>query len=437
MSRSVHTTRRELRETRLDSYRDAKLQAEEVARIETELVRKRRIKVSAVALDVPSGLAGPVPIRVMDEGKPVVHPATAQDIEAVIERLPVGVLNGLSEIVLGLGAQSQLELGDSSLWDPDPVLGRVGHELLPGVHAGWVYGTYSSWSCSIQLYGFVEDPSLVSPMPMSAFLKLHILSTFVHEVAHHLDYTQRVARRRWRADETEKKEDFASERQWEWTLECVVPYLEHAYPEEVASLLDWIERHGKVRFSLGELVLRPREAYVSSMEQCLGRLVRNVREARTELETLLDFVVDLKIVDKYTRAHEALDYLLNEAPEHEEGLTLRLQLWNFEQRHEDALELAGRLIKQDPNHREAWNSMARVYAALQQWDRVVEVTTQCLGRFSESYDALWPLELRCMAYWQLGMQAESDRDLNTLRSLPLSVQRVKRILKTREAITAS
>jgi hypothetical protein len=36
----------------------------------------------------------------------------------------------------------------------------------------------------------------------------------------------------------------------EWTRKIVLPYLEERYPDEVARLLGWIERHGGVRLSL-------------------------------------------------------------------------------------------------------------------------------------------------------------------------------------------
>ena len=51
-------------------------------------------------------------------------------------------------------------------------------------------------------------------------------------------------------------------KQHEWTQACVVPYLEEAYPQDVAELLQWLEVLGKIRFTLGELISDPRQVYV-------------------------------------------------------------------------------------------------------------------------------------------------------------------------------
>ena len=126
--------------------------------------------------------------------------------------------------------------------------------MLPGYHLGWIWGRYDSPASRITLHAVVVDPAARNPMPTRAFFKLQVLSTFVHEVAHHFDYTRRIARGRWLAADKEKVEHFAKQRQHEWTQCCVVPYLEAAYPNDVADLLAWLEVHGKIRFSLGELI---------------------------------------------------------------------------------------------------------------------------------------------------------------------------------------
>ncbi|MCX6595515.1 MAG: hypothetical protein NTV70_04015 [Acidobacteria bacterium] len=213
MSRSVHTTHKQLLEARRRSYRDAKVQAAEVDQIKRDLSQKRAIKDAVGAerrsphLKNEGALGGPVPVRVIDSGPHILYPATPDDLEAIRKRLPAGVTDGLSGIVLGLGTHAQRE--DAHIWEPDPVTGRLGVELVQGLYSGWIFGTYESTTCRIDLFAFVAYPSKPSLMPTTAYLKLQCLSTFVHEIAHHVDHTERVARGRWLANETEKLEDFA------------------------------------------------------------------------------------------------------------------------------------------------------------------------------------------------------------------------------------
>jgi hypothetical protein len=83
-------------------------------------------------------------------------------------------------------------------------------------------------------------------------LRLWGLSTFVHEVAHHDDAMRRVARGRWRMAVKKKVEDYADTLQAEWARDVVVPYLERAYPAEVALLNAWMARHGGLALRRGQ-----------------------------------------------------------------------------------------------------------------------------------------------------------------------------------------
>ena len=128
------------------------MKAAEVAEIEKELARKRSIKESALgsrrAEDKQrAGVAGPIPVRIVDTGPNILHPASPRDIEAVLQRLPAGICEGLSEIVLSLGDYAQAEGEHAHIWDPDPITNRIGLEILPGFYKGWIWGMYESSAC--------------------------------------------------------------------------------------------------------------------------------------------------------------------------------------------------------------------------------------------------------------------------------------------------
>ncbi len=437
MSRSIHSTHRDLREARLRSYRDDKMKAAELAEIEKDLGRKRTIKGavlgarSAEELEMPGGLAGPIPIRIADKGPHILHPATPEDIQAVQRRLPAGILEGISEIVLSLGEHVQAEGDHAHVWYPDPITNRIGLEILPGFYKGWIWGTYESSACRITLHSFVFDPSRPCPMPTKAYFKLQVLSTFVHEVAHHFDHTRRTARGRWLAFEGTKVEHFAEHRQHEWTQECVVPYLEDTYPQDVAELLQWLEVHGKLRFTLGELISDPRQAYVSTIERTVENLLTDVMRETTLLEKLFNFAVNLKIADRYERAQEAVDHILAEAPEQDEALELRANIWIFQENYAEAALLASQLVGHNPRHWRARTTLTRAYEGLGQWAKVIETATESLALFEHEFDRCDALARRCSAYWKLGKRDQSDEDLNTLQRSQRTSWRIKRILRER------
>ncbi len=438
MSRSIHSTHNELREAQLRSYRDDKAKAAELAEVEKELTRKRRIKGSisdsrlGEEIESADGSAGPIPVRIVDQGPNILHPATPEDLGAIGRRLPAGIMDGLSEIVLSLGEHCQVEGEHGDIWDPDPVTGRVGHEALPGFYKGWIWGTYQSSACRITLHAVVSDPAKPSPMPTTAYFKLQVLSTFVHEVAHHLDHTRRVARGRWLAEEKEKVEHFALHREHEWTQACVVPYLEEAYPRDVAELLEWLEVHGTIRFNLGELIPDPRRVHVSTIDRAVETLLKDVLQQTGQVDRLFNLAVNLKIADMYERAQEVIDRILVMAPDREDALVLRASTWIFQEEYAQAAALALRVIARNPRNPVARRTLTRAFEGLERWANVIETATESLTLFDERLDRFDAITSRCLAHWRLGQQVESDEDLRTLQSSKRATWNVKKILRVRE-----
>jgi len=368
----------------------------------------------------------------VDDGPNILHPATPEDVEAIQRRLPAGLAEGLSEIVLSLGEHAQAEGKDAYIWDPDPITNRIGLEILPGSYKGWIWGTYQSSACRITLHAFVTDPVKPRPMPTIAYFKLQILSTFVHEISHHFDHTQRIARGRWLAYEDNKVEHFANDRQHEWTQACVVPYLEEVYPQDVAALLQWLEAHGKVRFSLGELISDPRRVYVSTVERAIENLLRDVVQEATPLERLFNFAVNLKIADRYERAQEVISRILVEVPDHDDALELRASIWNFQKNYSEAAVLASQILGRNPRHWRARTTLTHAYEGLEEWAKVIETATESLTMFDEELDRLDAIASRCSAYWKVGKWEESDEDLRTLQGSERALWKIKRILRGRQ-----
>ncbi len=289
--------------------------------LEQKRIVKQRILSARDSGQPPLGYVSPVPVHIFDESPYVHHAISATDISALDQLLPTGILEGLSEIVFSLGLKTQEDREDTNLYDPDPWTGRRGSEIFPGVFGAYVLGMYDSDLCRITVHAFVSDHSTPSVLPVMAYLKLRSLSTFVHEVAHHFDHTQRVSRGRWIAlgGEDGKVERFAEHCQHEWTQNCVVPYLEKTYPHDVGALLDWVHNNGGARLTLGELISDPRSdvnwlIHIFTVERALQQLAEHVAAGKPTLECHLNFATELHFCERYERALEVIGAILRRSP---------------------------------------------------------------------------------------------------------------------------
>ena len=186
-------------------------------------------------------------IRVEDEDEYVHYPASPDDIRNVIRLLPKGAMDGIDSVLLCLGTGFQIRRNNSKFsgTEPDPYTGRSGDESLPGVYTGRSLGVYTLDQRKIYIFAYVYDPALPEREMWELYMRLHMLSTFVHEAAHHYDNMSRVARGRWLTDSKEKREIYAEKGQHDWTQSGVIPYLRQAYPEQSQAIEDWVDHSGR------------------------------------------------------------------------------------------------------------------------------------------------------------------------------------------------
>ena len=388
MSRSIHTTTRELARLAATSFGGPDRRRPVLARAREELAQKRRIK-AAVARERRRVLRGvgptpmeTIPIVATGAGDCVHHPASPDDVRAVLRLLPAGVLDGLSRVELRLGAevQRQREAADPGGADPDPFVGRLGYECLPGVFTGRVLGTYHPARASIHLNAYVHHPSTPLREVWEILLRLWALGTLVHEVAHHHDHTRRVARGRWMAHGRERVETYAEDRQHAWTQAVVVPYLRRAYPAEVDRVERWVAHHGGVLLPLETLADDPRGTRKGGrvslnvvcwpMAQLLRSLVGEVIAGRPLAACRVEFARDLHYREMYDAALASLARVLADEPAHAGALTLRADILEHQGRHDDALATARAVVDGHPDLVDAWEVISDALEALGRWDEL-------------------------------------------------------------------
>ena len=222
MSRSIHAnrSRRQLREF---GYRDW-----------AEIARKRDVKESVIrdrGDDPPAGAFVPVaaiPIRSIDKSPYLFFPASIDDMQVVLDRLPPGSLDGVSEVRLEAG--TNYINAESDRFDiVDPFLRRKSLEEYPRIFTPMVLGKYVIRTQAIYVYGYAKAPKTIPTPRQQVALELETLTTLVHEFAHHFDRTRRLAQGRPWASCCQKAEEFAEALTIEWTLNVVVPYLCEKY----------------------------------------------------------------------------------------------------------------------------------------------------------------------------------------------------------------
>src|SRR5437867_10845050 len=88
----------------------------------------------------------------------------------------------------------------------DPYYGRPSIEIAPGVYEPVLLGLYRPLPALICLFAYVVGPEVVLSPRQKLMLKLEMLDTLVHELAHHQDRMMRTARGRWLADRRDRDE---------------------------------------------------------------------------------------------------------------------------------------------------------------------------------------------------------------------------------------
>jgi tetratricopeptide (TPR) repeat protein len=409
MSRSIHDTRRSERELLKADYADRERYEAELKLVAEKLARKRRIKAQIKGERLgPEDPLPPVepefiPILIHDQGKYIHYPAGVEDLRAVMRLLPVGATNGIHSISLSLGAWHQLP--DEYGSEADPFTGRRGHQFIPGVFCGEVLGQYSHKSAKIHLFAYTYDPALPDREMWETLVRLRMLSTFVHEVGHHHDFTERLARGRWLGDAEEKAEIYAEKAERDWSRQCVVPYLKSAYPTQLQALERWVEHYGGLRLTLDQLAGDPRTTLQGGkllIRGVFGDISHNVRDLASDVAEGMElsrirtrFACNLHYSEYYLEALSVLDRVLSESGDDLEALTLRADIFEHQERYDEARSLAETVIALDESYLDAWKVLADALEGLKDWNRLVEVTTQILARI----DAGDPF-MRCVAMIQ-------------------------------------
>jgi tetratricopeptide (TPR) repeat protein len=377
LSRSIHTTRRHLQELERADFADDALKQRRIARVKHALEKKHAIKARVRQPTLEAELAGSgtpvdadsIPIEVRDQQEYVHYPASVADLRAVLRHLPPGTLDGLSRIVLMLGADYMREQAESGegYGDPDPLVGRISVDELPGVYIGAFSGTYWHDDASIWLYAYVYDAAVIPDRVVREhWLRLRMLSVLMHEVAHHHDHTACDTRGRWSTRPEGRSEWSARKQEYAWTLEYVIPYLEEHYPEATGALVDWVRMTGGVELPVAGMINNPDESLFNT-EGAISELFEGVDGGGSPQEVRRDFARNLHYADRFDAALEVLASILAEYPDDLKARTLQADIYEHQERYAEAETVAKAVVDQDSAHLKAWDVLLDVFRAQSRW----------------------------------------------------------------------
>ena len=341
-----------------------------------KLVRQRRRRSDpAVQVD-----ASATPVIERDAGAYVRHPASAEDLREILRRLP-GRFDGLARIELCLGGRAR---GKRSSPDVDPHTGSPGYELLPGVFAPEVRGYYRERDGALRLHAYVYAGELAPFIAM--YLRLRVLVTFVHELAHHHDFAFRIQGDRWRMDDRKKTESFARKLGFEYATSCVLPYLAERYPTELAALVDWIAHHAGIALPL-ELLVDDRESDAGFdagfVDYGFCELVRACA-AGDPMRGRIALAIYLHLAGHDAYCEPIARALLARDPESRDGLLLCATIAARRGELAPAEAMLRRLRLRNPEDSAAWRELAHVLRARSAWELLAELATEQLvggGKF--------------------------------------------------------
>ncbi|MFT3764571.1 MAG: hypothetical protein QM820_03500 [Minicystis sp.] len=350
-----------------------------------------------------------LPILVDDAAPYVFHPASEEDIRAVLRRLPPGSLDGLQAVRRRIDHTEE-----NAAWPRDPFTFRRRFEILPGIYTSSIFGRYLVKSASIELYAFLCEPHVIAPLAL--FFKVCGLRTLVHEAAHHFDMTFRLRRSRWDVGDREKHEDWAYRSEDGPGGEIVCAYVLERYPSECAALEAWVVEHGgaapgPLAFLIGECD--------SMLRRPLRRLARAVLSGHERDASHVTFARELHRIGGHEVASEIVRAVLARRPDDPGALAVTACLAQCDRRDFEIAEASClRAIACDPSCVEARTVLVRGYAIREKWDRAALACEEALSVIpaGDVEQGGYVLETLVESHLLLGASAEVGADLARMRA---------------------
>lgn len=459
MSRSFHTTRKDVRQAYEKAQEGDDARIEEYQKLREQYLTKRRTKSyikeeRQYSQSMHGGFSIDVlPIEVKEQSEYLHYPASEQDIRALLKRMPQGLIDGLDRINYTLGKFQQRAPEESYYAEPvkDPYLGRLGHEVFGGIYRPSCLGTYFPNKNEIKLYGYIYDPAIENRDLWELYLRLHMLETFIHELAHHYDFASRISRGRWRMDDRDKGEIYAETIAHEWVREYAIPYIQEVYSDQFERLNRWMEKKMGVVLDLSLLAGDSRATAkndsirISTLfkaSSAFEEFVQDVLAGKDSATSRVQLARELHYAEEYKIALQILDTILSEDTKNIDALALCGDIYEHMKRYSEAIDYAKKALQLDKTDVDAHHVMCDSYAGLKDWESVFKWAFRGLDVADNRWQYYCFLQDELKAEIELGRIDDAKEALAEIkglfegRSLPRVVRRLEKELdnKTKESL---
>jgi len=405
MSRSIHKTFRHYNHKQRYDYADKELQDSELNDIREALIKKRTIKKQVKARrkallkdSVYLFKEMPFRIEIKEEGDYIHYPLSEEDVKDVIALLPKGICDGLTSITFRLGNKYMREAYPDDHDEPsDPFTGRLSNEWISGIFIPPVLGVYHYNSNRIFIHAYVYDEQEIEFRIIKTYLKLKMLNTFLHELAHHDDNMRRIARGRWTGPFSTKAEDYAYAQEKALANEEIISYLTSKYDLEIKELSSWIEHHGGCSISIQKIL---EGGFIFTADEAIRELIENVSNGLSPSKTKYHFANYLHYGWNYDEALVILHKLVKEDPKNLEAKVLISDIFRHQKAYDQAMTIAQEVLEADSNNEEAIDVLCEAYFAKECWQKLIEATTKALELTERSrrFRSIRYLEKQLLAY---------------------------------------
>jgi tetratricopeptide (TPR) repeat protein len=441
MSRSYHSNIRKYINEKKNKYSNEEVKEEGLNQIGEEIFRKRFTKKNTVlkrkidnrniAYSKPFNPCT-IEIKVLDEGQYIHFPASKDDLLGVIRRLPHNIVSGIHSITLCLGKEYQEDKADNFCEETrDPFTARICADEEGPIFTPPTLGTYYTGTCKIFIYAYVYDREELKLDIIEPYLRLQMLSTLVHEIAHHEDNIVRTSRGRWLGFNDWKSEDYAEFQQMNWSETAIIPYLMDTYPKEYHALSNWIEEHGGVRFSLAKLAgeskgrrIGDKVKLVFSASSAVMDLFKNVVSGMSDRDSMLEFAKDLHYGDYYEECLKSLDAILIKNPEDSEALGVKSDTYIHQEEYIKAENTAKECLFIDHDNTDALEALCDVKQHMKDWKGLKEISRLGIESAGDDvFDVRSFTEIHIIALLYLREYEEAIEDVENLPANGVQEQR--------------
>ncbi len=371
-----------------------------------------------------------IPIHVRDESDFVHYPASAEDICSVLRALPQGVTDGLTAIELCLGEKDQSRHGEEEWAAPselDPYVGRPGYEILPGIFAGNVLGIYYPGQAKLRINAYVCRQDALDPIPVGFYLRMCMLMTLVHEIAHHYDFSSRIARGRWLADARDKVEIYAERVQHDWFSMYVVPCLMRDHSDQREAFNRWVREKVGLELPVEVLLGDPRttargngivlRAFFDT-GRAFQEFLTAVQQGGDLQKARLDFARDLHYAERYEPALHITDLLMRADRDNVDALVLQADIFNHVGRYEEALNISRQVLQREPRWGAALETQVDALIGLREYHKGIQGIDKLLGIIGQEPREVtrWQMK-KAEALMEVGQYTEAETLLASIEEL--------------------